>query len=71
MNRARRAHDQVEPYDRLAKLVDFLSDWHLAPFDIAAADEFERLRKQRVRVGTQDLRIAATCRRGFIRALCE
>jgi hypothetical protein len=24
-----------------------------------------------VRVGTQDLRIAATCRRGFIRALCE
>ena len=60
VNRARHIHDQVEPYERLAKLIDFLSDWHLIPFDIAAADEFERLRKQRVRIGTQDLKIAAT-----------
>jgi tRNA(fMet)-specific endonuclease VapC len=60
VNRARRIHDQVEPYGRLAKLIDFLSDWHLVPFDVAAADEFERLRKQRVRIGTQDLKIAAT-----------
>ena len=60
INRARRVHDQVEPYERLAKLVDFLSDWHVAPFNITAADEFERLRKQRVRIGTQDLKIAAT-----------
>jgi tRNA(fMet)-specific endonuclease VapC len=60
INRARRVHDQVEPYERLAKLVDFLSDWHLVPFNIAAADEFERLRRLRVRIGTQDLKIAAT-----------
>jgi tRNA(fMet)-specific endonuclease VapC len=60
VNRARRIHDQVEPYERLAKLVDFLSDWHLIPFDVTAADEFELLRKHRVRIGTQDLKIAAT-----------
>ena len=40
--------------------LDTLSDWHPFPFDFAAADEFERLRKQRVRIGTQDLKIAAT-----------
>jgi tRNA(fMet)-specific endonuclease VapC len=60
VNRARRVHDQVEPYERLAKLIDFLSDWHLFPFNVVAADAFERLRKQRVRVGSQDLKIAAT-----------
>jgi tRNA(fMet)-specific endonuclease VapC len=60
VNRARRIHDQIEPYQRLAKLIDFLSDWHLTPFDASAADEFERLRKQRIRIGTQDLKIAAT-----------
>ena len=60
VNRARRIHDQIEPYQRLAKLIDFLSDWHVTPFDASAADEFERLRKQRVRIGTQDLKIAAT-----------
>jgi len=60
VNRARRIHDQIEPYQRLAKLIDFLSDWHVTPFDASAADEFERLRKQRIRIGTQDLKIAAT-----------
>jgi len=60
VNRARRIHDQVGPYERLAKLIDFLSDWDLIPFNVAAADEFERLRKQRVRIGTHDLKIAAT-----------
>jgi tRNA(fMet)-specific endonuclease VapC len=59
-SRPRRIHDQIEPYQRLAKLIDFLSDWHLAPFDASAADEFERLPKQRLRIGTQDLKIAAT-----------
>jgi tRNA(fMet)-specific endonuclease VapC len=60
INRARGIHDQVEPYQRLAVLIDFLSNWHMVPFDVAAADQFESLRSQRVRIGTQDLKIAAT-----------
>jgi tRNA(fMet)-specific endonuclease VapC len=60
VNRARSIHDQVEPYQRLERLIDFLSDWQMVPFDVAAADQFEKLRKQRLRIGTQDLKIAAT-----------
>lgn len=31
----------------------------IVPFDEAAAEEFDRLRKQRIRIGTQDLKIAS------------
>jgi tRNA(fMet)-specific endonuclease VapC len=37
-------------------------DFHTRPvfdYDMGAAEEFQRLRKQRVRIGTMDLRIAA------------
>jgi tRNA(fMet)-specific endonuclease VapC len=60
INRAARIHDQVGPYERFRRLVEFLSGWRLVEFSVAAADEFERLRKLRVRIGTQDLKIAAT-----------
>lgn len=60
ISRGRRVHDQVEAYERLAKLIDFLSHWQLIPFNVAAADEFENIRRRRVRIGSQDLKIAAT-----------
>jgi tRNA(fMet)-specific endonuclease VapC len=44
---------------RLARLFEFLASWDIVLFDGLAADEFIRLRKQRLRVGTQDLKIAA------------
>lgn len=50
---------QVVPYLRLAKLVDFLADWPIAHWTEAAVDIFSRLRSERVRIGTQDLKIAA------------
>jgi tRNA(fMet)-specific endonuclease VapC len=59
----RRLHDphrQVRPYFRLAKLLDFLCDWAVLPFTDAAADEYVRLRSQRLKIGTQDQKIAAT-----------
>lgn len=46
----------VKGYSRLERI---LSDFAQAPFDEAASDIFDDLRKQRVRIGTMDLRIAA------------
>jgi len=53
-------HLQVRAYERLVGLFDFFGQWHIVPFDRAAADEFKRLRKQRLRIGTMDLKIAST-----------
>jgi tRNA(fMet)-specific endonuclease VapC len=52
-------HRQVPAYARLAKLFDLLSDWEIVPFDESAADRFKRLRRQRIRIGTMDLKIAS------------
>jgi tRNA(fMet)-specific endonuclease VapC len=59
INRFRDVHKQIPAYRQLAKLFEFLSDWEILPWDAAAADEFEGLRRQRVRIGTHDLKIAA------------
>jgi tRNA(fMet)-specific endonuclease VapC len=40
-------------------LLDSLQRWTIIPFDDAAADEFMRLRKAGVRIGTMDLKIAS------------
>jgi tRNA(fMet)-specific endonuclease VapC len=50
---------QVFPYDRLTRLLETLADWEIARWSEPAADEFRQLRKQRVRIGTQDLKIAS------------
>jgi tRNA(fMet)-specific endonuclease VapC len=58
----RRIHDvkkQVYPYDRLIRLIDTLRQWDIARWNEAAADIFMRLRRQRIRIGTQDLKIAS------------
>jgi tRNA(fMet)-specific endonuclease VapC len=59
INRQRDVHKQVATYERLAKLLEFLADWEIVRFDERAADEFKRLRKQGVRIGTHDLKIAS------------
>jgi tRNA(fMet)-specific endonuclease VapC len=51
-------HKQLFPYDRLIRLIEVLSEWRIVRWSEPAADEFKRLRKQRVRIGTQDLKIA-------------
>lgn len=51
--------EQVGPYARLAKLVGFLNAWPIVQFDEAAADAFSRLRRRKIRIGTQDLKIAS------------
>ena len=52
-------HRQIPAYDRLVALFSFFARWKISPFDDRAADEFKKLRKQRVRLGTMDLKIAA------------
>jgi len=59
INRWRQLHKQIPAYERFAVLFDFLSNWEIAQFDQRAADKCEGLRKQRVRIGTQDLKIAS------------
>lgn len=50
---------QTPAYSRLAELVTLFADWDLLLFDDAAAQEFKRLRKAKVRIGTMDLKIAS------------
>ena len=59
IHRSNDVHFQVPAYERLVGLFVFFSRWQIVHFDEAAADEFKRLRQQRVRIGTMDLKIAS------------
>ena len=50
---------QVPYYQRLVGLSEFYAGWNVLPFDELAAEEFLRLRRDGVRIGTMDLKIAA------------
>lgn len=59
---SRRAADgraREAAYARLQRGLEFYSRWICLPFDSAAAAIFDRLRAQKLRVGTNDLAIAA------------
>jgi tRNA(fMet)-specific endonuclease VapC len=60
--RLRRVNDPVElvvPYGRLVQLLSFFSEWEIARWTENSATVFNKLRKARIRIGTQDLRIAS------------
>jgi tRNA(fMet)-specific endonuclease VapC len=59
INRSPDIHKQLPAYCRLADLLEFLSDWEILSLDEEAARAFNNMRRQRVRIGTQDLKIAA------------
>lgn len=59
IHRRQYAHDQIVGYERLANLMEFFRSCSIVRFQTRAADEFERLRKQKIRIGTMDLKIAA------------
>ncbi len=58
--RARDSSATVRGYSKLEGILGDFARSQVLPYTSAAADMFEELRKQRVRVGTMDLRIAAT-----------
>ncbi|MBW3598642.1 MAG: type II toxin-antitoxin system VapC family toxin [Planctomycetes bacterium] len=51
---------QLSAYAKLNELVDYFSRWPRLSFDKQAADEFDNLRRQKIRVAIMDLKIAAT-----------
>jgi tRNA(fMet)-specific endonuclease VapC len=59
IHRLQDLHRQVKYYTRLVDLVRFYANWRILPFDDQAAGEFQRLRRERVRIGTMDLKIAS------------
>ncbi len=59
VHRLRDVHHQLPAYTRLQKFLNVLSDWEIAVFDEHAADRFMMLRRQRIRIGTMDLKIAS------------
>jgi tRNA(fMet)-specific endonuclease VapC len=51
---------RVRAYGKLMETIRFFSSIAVVPFDQACEQRFQQLRSQRLRVGSQDLRIAAT-----------
>lgn len=51
---------QVVGYRELVKLFEFYQEFEIVAFDEAAALRFDELRAQGLRLGTMDLKIAAT-----------
>lgn len=60
LRQARRPERLAWAYRRLAATVRFLSRVQIIDFDEAAIQRYERLKKHKIKLGTNDLRIAAT-----------
>lgn len=58
--RERSVRRQVPAYLELANMFEFYAEFDIVTFDEQAASEFERLRRAKLRLGTMDLKIAAT-----------
>lgn len=58
--REKSAIRQVAGYRELMQLFDFYQEFEIVPFDETVARLFDDLRGQRLRLGTMDLKIAAT-----------
>jgi tRNA(fMet)-specific endonuclease VapC len=54
----RHVRRQPKPYQKLAKLIRFFAAFPLVDLEDPAAAKFDELRKSKVRIGTQDLKIA-------------
>jgi len=59
IRQARSQPDAARGYLRLRETVEFYQAIQLVDYIAAAVDYFEELRRQGIRIGTQDLRIAA------------
>ena len=59
INRTKDVFQQMMAYERLNTRTQFLSKWLLLPWSANAANIFVDLRKQGIRIGTADLKIAS------------
>ena len=60
LGRKRESQHVVRAYAEFEPLLAAFASAQIAPFDATAADRFDSLRAGRVRIGSMDLRIAAT-----------
>ncbi len=51
-------HRQIPAYQRLHERIEFFARWTVLPWDTATAELFLNLRRQGVRIGSMDLKIA-------------
>ena len=58
--REKSALQQIVGYRELSRLFEFYQEFEIVPFDEPAARQFDELRKQKLRIGARDLKIAAT-----------
>jgi tRNA(fMet)-specific endonuclease VapC len=59
IHRQRDPHEQIATYQRLQRRIEFFAAWHVLPWDTDAANILQDLRRQRIRIGTMDLKIAS------------
>ena len=57
--RARNGAEQVKAHARLERAQEFYQRMGCLPFDVTAAEIFDQLRAQKIRIGVNDLAIAA------------
>ena len=55
----RHLQKQIIWYEKLFGLLGFYQSWRIALFEESSAQQFLKLRSQRIRIGTQDLKIAS------------
>ena len=55
----RKRQDEIAVYERMQHSAEMLAEWHLLPFDHAALQNFERLRRGRLKMSTLDMKIAS------------
>jgi tRNA(fMet)-specific endonuclease VapC len=58
VNKCRDSDLQINIYARLAERVSFLARWTILQIDAESLAQFRAFRKQGIRIGTQDLKIA-------------
>jgi len=58
ISRHRDPHRQISPYAKLQRQIDLFADWLILPWDADSADLFVKLRRQGLRIGSLDLKIA-------------
>lgn len=59
ISQAKKREDYVRGYRMIESAMSGYERYKILPFDEPAAIKFEELRKQKVRIGTMDLRIAS------------
>jgi tRNA(fMet)-specific endonuclease VapC len=59
IHRQRTVRSQIPGYAELQRLIGTLGRWDVLPWNDAAANEFDKLRSAKIRVGTMDLKIVS------------